>query len=1402
MNFWRLPSIQALALSLGLSSPIVTTQVEAQSTESSNYVNQILWWLCIPEFQDVTKFREEYIAQSWDSVSKIAKERSIVFSDFIAYFEEFNPGVDPSKIRAGTTYTILSEDISAEILDRNRVSLAGKNKNERILALWEEWNHKEIIAELDFDITPNMPTALWLRSSYQTMAGMFRQWYREWPRSALVTLEKTAACNHVMKRTFTRFIWYQPTWILKSADEIATKSNQSAWIYPGTLEDSWMYFRDPELDLRRYFNRNFQSSRNAIDNSLEEEYNAWLKRQLDFLRSENAVWCFIPTLYHGTSYASTAILESGWRDVNSHMFVCSGLSYTEDIWVDNYNFRDGLLKGDISKSLVWITRDYGGIWRYQSASSTSIISGLSDLHEYILIEVRLSNWSYVQLDIGAELSIVNIENIDVSDIIAFRLGWNVLLDWFQGDDKVIEQRLNLDIFVYASQKFNIFYPTSILKASNELLDALPEWILWKYVSQIQKHRFFDVNSEESKTLNILDVYRDELALEVFWTSYNWLSDEESLRVQRLYRAHSLWLQILWYHTFGGAEWTPGSSNINAWVPLLAIFTDEDIENIEQLYRSYISDKKQEYYTALKKRCSEESFQVFPFIQVRFFPGDTTSNLFYQISIQLEPDSLRTLNDFNVIEKEKFLRTLLGDQIAGGNIPSWESILISKSDVQLALQVFSLPGDEHITLRTQNGKVSMDHDLINATSSNPTMRAIMAGILANESYISPCEECNPWYETFVWPFLDSKRRFLKSTLHDLDLAGYTDTINTSFEEWNIPKPRSVWDFQLRFDNLYTSEYKSSWPWVFLGNIIADIQDPNGKHGSRISELQELYPDILADDFKLLQEIQVLLDDSKNLSSGTEVAEILYRLLRFNDGSHSNIIWKIVSLELSKHKIEDNFNHVAYQFQLSGWDMRDIDEDMIERLRNSVWLAFNKWEGTQLMMNGQNYIYRIFDALDAKYPWVRSTSLPEARRTDDILNNVVFKRNIFLEDTETFLAALSEYPENEETLLIKSFLESFLKIDINIPKSIFALTLSSEIDALLREEGFDTSILPTMDEYNGVKNGWRRQIYWYVNNKEELQSRIQQPETSLLSYLPAPTATFLLIVHMLCKNLQSYFDASLNRKLWRYRRRKYYKPDTYTYIEYIFQKLGIKVNLEREDSYRNIKREKERQQTQQIRVENRVKSLIRNRFKNKKDWKDTILWMLRKWIHLINSLTLRWFQAKKLIKNEIDISIDKISNNEIDDYTARIIDQNTEDLVLTNQHWHPESENYSDGQYSINGDVWLLGDIYYHPIYNPRPVSFEEYNDISKNADEKVTEVTLSKVLYIIWWIEFHRGEITSSPTKLRNNEFYITWDNSISQAKNAVEMQKILPVLSFQRIMNVLENDSKQKLQEPFSIAAE
>lgn len=1194
--------LKSIALSAWLA--LWATWAEAQSSSDVNFrVWNILWGVCLPEVNNISSMSQNYTIQSWDTFSGIASRMWLNYSDFILYLKEFNPDININDvIRIWEEFQILSDDVSQDEIDRYRYALQQRQLIEEIQRLSDLWDYDALREYVDFDITPTLPVNLWVRRAYQATANMYWQWYRTTSRSALPELENEAVCKHVLSQTLARFIGYNPAGIAELVKNIMLREDTPAWIIPYILEREWEYTRRKDLDLREYFNGNFSWSRNAITDSREADYSSGLLRQLSYLRTPNAVGCFIPTLYHWTSYAETALRESGWRDMNSHIFACNWFSYSDSFWLNSYWFSEWI-RWNFTPVLTGMMRDLWVIGRYQSATDTSIIAWLKEIHDFILIEVEMSDGAWVKLNFDSNLRITNLSQININQISSYRIGWNILTDGFQitpnWDDRLIEQRLTPDWIIYASHYFNTFHPTSILTAPNELLDAQAEGILWRYVPDVEILSFFDITGEEiAAWSDVRREYYNGISQKLFWRNFSILEVWEKSQVERVYAAHSLGLQILWYHSFNGTDWNPWATNINAWIPFLNIFTDEDISNIESLYASYVAEKRQEYLGQIASVCADGNEIHSPIFYFKYFPGETTTSLWNTLNTYVysrSPELGIAMREMLPTQRLPLIREIFGVEVASGNISSWSYLIIDAEDT---IDLITAATWEEFIWEDYISRLSpADRDILLAISNNTQVSQAMAYYMIKEWYVP-----DTWYQFEDWSYWDILENFM-SRLKRKDLKRYYSWLSEKWllesnqnliswiDEWlkdgsitdivsedlvifvrdfldKIPAtwPNSWWDFQMRFTNLLSSEYAfERWPNNNDLLVATDlIMDPSPEVSMQLDEYQEKFPDQYSQDMILLESIRdELWQDSPDWRV---VYSLLTEIMKLNDTNNRYFIWKIISISLSQSLHRENITHICEQLGRVWESCSSLSESELESVYTYSMLTMNKGPNVALSVVTENYLWRVFESMHELYPEIPVPNI-EIRQdvwitTKPILNYFEFRRRMtgshgveWLDDVNGYIELYSKFAEwNEDVTHLIEVIRNFLESDEESSQKHYSLLFDSNLRDILERTNTNAFIYPTEDEISpNVWDEWknnmqiaRSRFFAYIDDTEieGAVSESEQKPTDFLApfyafmiYGQAAYATVLPAVYKTTKwVLMLAWQLSKLMILWRYRRFK--------------------------------------------------------------------------------------------------------------------------------------------------------------------------------------------------------------------------------------------------------------------------
>jgi len=1135
--------------------------VSAQQIQQDTqwYVEGALSGMCLPDTTDLSRLSESYTIKSWDTFSGIAASRGINYWDFILYLREFNPWLDiNTTLRVWDEFFILSRDVTQQQIDTYKHQIEQRQRFQLAETLWNEWKTSELNSLIWFDITPSLPINLWLRRIHEVTADMRSQWYDRTARSALPRIEHEAVCKNTLTQYESTTLWFNNTWIVQEYDDILTRE-WGAWMFPWYLEDSWIFTRRQELDLRSYFNRNFWKWWDAIPDRFEQVYSQWLLRMLEYFRWPDATGCFIPTLFHYTSYAAIARQESGWRDINSHIFSCKWISTSEDLESNRYDFLENL-DWDIRPSLAEITRSFW--WKYfENLSDSQILWALEEIHEYIWIEVKSESWEYSRLEFDGNLSISNISNIDLDDISAFRIWGRILSDGLQitpdWDNALIEHRLLFDWTIAAAHHLNIFHFTSVLEASPDLLDAQVDWIAGRYAWQVDILRFYDITRQEIASWNWGPsyMYLNELSREVFSRPYNQLDAPEKLELDELYRDYSLWLQMLWYHTFLWTDWTPGSTNVNAPIPLLKIFTPDQIQNIRWIYSDYINERRQEYNERIEAIC--DNHESYSFMYFRYFPGDTSTNIWNTLVRYVDShDSLlaESMSSLLPTQRLPLISEIFWDVIASWNIPAGDYLFL---DVQETLETMRASISMDYSWTDYLSRLSReDRQLVSLQTTNVQVAQSLAYFLIKEWYVPDRfyqyndSSFNDILENFLSRLKRKDRKRFYTWLHengvlesnqnfiswmeqlietgstwnedidtalnavwiDLESQLVVDTLQQIIEYASmIPAhgPNSFWDLQMRFKNLTDTNFAfERWPTSWdLRRAINVVLSPPDWYDEILSQYARDFPVEYERDIHSLRLIQQELD--KVETSSETVYNLLTGILRLNDTGNQYLIGKIISLSLGETLHRENIDIICEQLRRVWDSCSELSNSQLQDIYTYSHLIMNKWPAAALSIITENYLLRVFTSLHDVYPDI---PIPEVVIQQDTGISTNSRLNYFeLRDRiESYIEHYeSAWLDNTQVNMIITALRNFIESSVWRSQKHYNLLSDASLQSILSRAWSNSFAIPSQEEIwaNSEYFRWALEKFFAYNNDRLIENFIPEPEAKANDFL-APFLLFML------------------------------------------------------------------------------------------------------------------------------------------------------------------------------------------------------------------------------------------------------------------------------------------------------
>jgi len=1212
-------ALKVWAISLWLSF-----QADNAVAQTQQSLNTIMY--CDIGPIDFSKLTVPYTVVWWDTLSWISNKIGVPYADIILVWQYLYPERNINQLKLWETFLVPSsneQDLATIALHREKIQK--ERDYAEIIELWDNWEHDKILERFWFQLFPSLPVWIWLQAFNDAMLLEYQDSPRAlWPRIVDIELQKLVICANLSRWSDRYAIWLDKNLPIEVLEWLLTEW-MDAWKFTQWYTKVWY---TQLFDARWMFVNRLSKWSIPIKSESREAYWEYLIEMQKYLQENGVAGSKIPAFFLYTNAIPDINSFQNGANPNSHVFSYVWESVNDPFQAQEFKpflwgrkidtFQEWV---SVLDYLTYVSQDLWGMWNSLTPNSFKVIQ--NNLKNYTQFIELYINWE--KIDIAWEFENPTIW-INSTDMIQF---WgSIVFDGFHvntSEDEDIKENMNMRLMPFwAVLSLEVFYPTEILETPEYILNLWYSGKYWEILKKIVPEETFYLGENDKVT----DVFYSLISEKLYWDKdYNRLSEEEKYWVQSEYKLQSLAYQMYWYQTNGWAEWNPGSTKINA--PMYLFKSD----NIPEVYREYISQKKIDYYNSLQVFCESWELQKLPFFQVQFFPGDTTASLLYQLQYQLSytnPELARKLWDFDRIQKNALLKNIFSDEIASWNIPAWEAILLSVDKQIVSLEILSMNiYDEGFVLLDKNWELSLDTQLIEQTSTNPTMQYLLSYILASESYIQKCNDCSEAYKQIVWMIWDNtitSRRWIKNILYYVQQYGYTQELNTLLKEnwfsdffeelWlprDIPTISSYWDYQLRFFNLLWPNYESIWPWKYLKEIVASITNKDSEYSWFIESISSHYPDIVEADLKVLQEIQELLNTEDSSSHGRKIFEKIKELLRLDDGTHSNIIGKILSLEMMNYKIQEHFENIATQISLSWWSIENLDDNMRIRFAQTSMLANNMWEGTQLLAITENYIQRIITTLDIIYPGYRKTQYPEVDKWSWFLDQIEYWRGQFRKNIVIYQQMLSEYPEYKEVIDIKKILATLTEFPENYSSLIFDFLKSEHTRWFLSSKNIDDSILPTLWEYQSQDNTYFKTLFRYVNNKSDIEQRIEQPEMTANNFV----APWILIMLLLWKIAQL--------PIWIIKRK-------------------VK---------RSIKYSKNRKNNIQKWIESRKRKTLK---------KNTVL-----------AETIMWE------------NVEKISLWDIDAYMKTVL--NYQWLVLSNEHWTWIENNYFDWNYTIKWNKWI-------------------------------------------------------------------------------------------------------------------
>ncbi|MCH8518230.1 hypothetical protein LAT59_00490 [Candidatus Gracilibacteria bacterium] len=1193
-----------------------------------------------------------------------------------------------------------------------------QERMQEIINLLESGDIDTIRNEYGYRVFPTSPS-LGLEQGYQVLTQLLNNQSKALgPRSVMpdIAHQCNATCMHLIKRAIYYLLGPEhPELAPGGAYHFIVEEGVNAWhIGPKALETGQF---ERHFDTRHMFDRAFLGNQSRIiQQGFTEDY---LNSQIElgeYLREQGVPGTFIPALFSGTrSAGQIASQNGGWetREPNSHSFLFTGNTTStfiaseielpwEEIGTEGISLED---------FLIYYIKDQGDIFTMRTIPDRVLRENIRHFGDIIDIEIN-----------GVPLSIsqgIGDDTIRIYQDSTISISGSVVIDGLQvGESDMCSAlgRRQMEMRVRFLYPFLVgknyqeahlsgrgFYFTSLIEPRVRVESMHAIGVRGEILQNILPQSFIYAGIGD----DVQARYLSEISLQVFGKHISELTDEERGVIDDIYSIHSRAHQMFGYQAAGGASWNDGATNINAAIPFYGV-DEESLTIIERWFNRYLWQREREYIELLRLQDDR------PFVEVVVFGRGVPTQLLTQLEIQLDREYAEYLRDFTSVQRNQFAEYFLSPSTLGKSrlIPG-DSIIIATRDIKNYIDLIRQLPSNNLVLYEANGNRSLDMELIESVTTNDMVRGMLAFILANESYVNPCESCNQFYREFIWGLQThfASRRGAKDLVYNLEQSGWSNIYdeitayireNTGIIEelegigitipHSFPRINSMGDFQVRYPVLRGVGGANLQPggvvYQYLSFVLGESSGDNRLLELKIyiDNIAQTYPERVNEDIEIVRQLfNELNTDPQNHRS---IEGLLMQLLRLNDGSNSNIVGKILELLVMEERVSSSLlNNIIEQFIRAGGDISEVE---LLDFDNAVILANHKGERVQKIIFAENHILRFLDIIRQRYgdvgigyPVIQNNRLGQT-----IYNEWTFRRHL-----ERYLEILQVYISHPditiEDITILQSLESTLERISNtqgnteFSEEIYRLHRDSELKEFLRNHNISTSYFPTTTELSG-SDELRRAFFRYNGNQERVTDRIQKPELVDKNKVIILTGALLPII-LLLNRWAKMLGSGLVRGQWKddYRRLKKKKEKYNKALKNAEEreKLGIKV--------KNIK-ELQKQYNSTLKAFNRIAALEEFTPKTAKILKVPFIFaskIVKGIPYTIENIQNKFSMTPKNSRFFLN-NIEKVRDSDIDTYIHQIKVRRRndsigipDDKIIFGNTRGDGTDNYSDGEYKI-------------------------------------------------------------------------------------------------------------------------
>lgn len=1019
---------------------------------------------------------------SWDQLIEIRKATESIPT---------NQSVNWTKIQAGKTIQVPINSYAVKQIQLYTALQEKKNLDQELNALHEQgkmWTLQKKLNEVTPWLFPKEVVNLGINAMTQGLMGNMRDDFT--PDNPIINdklFQREVDCAGKIKAFFGFSL--ENTSDLK---QLVASKDQDAWILLGSLIDLG-FTRKVEDDFMIYFDKNKVGQREIIQKGEELNYYRAIQDLSVRIKSQGVPWSVIGAYFKGSNYKHIVKEEYQKRvksgknyHINTHQFKILGNNTLEFPASSVRDFRTstgGIDMWESMSSIDFVINYIQDKAPYQSIRSESrrdiIEKWLKIFHESL--EVKING---VSIDLLEEIQKPEWERTQIQSDDSIEFFGPVAMDWFHvktSDNKFKSENNTTRTFFFIQALVNPDFVISekiepnkkmqghkpsiggieyeipvrnLLFAQEwDLIETVYKEAILKYI--MWKKELLDYTPKQLENLNAIEAQKDisltgatvialnskraKLRKNRITETIETLSTQEQTTLHRHYTQQIRALKLLGYMQ-NESELNPGAVKTHAPLPLI----DTTKINIDAIYTNYLNKRKQELQAEYKNSCHIDR----NFLEIRFLEWDTSIQIFDRIASELSYHAERfpsfgNLWDFTPLQKQEFLYELTknseipGLNITAGKIPSSGNTIVGLPEIYTLVERIST---ESYLPEIELSQV--DKIVTQGLADTEYKRNYYAYVLAKESY-------EVWFPM---------RKVAK------EIARIT----------KIRASRSFGDAQLRFANLLDPKRAlNSWPnKQHIEDFLRDFKDPKIQATINYFLRFEKYHSIIQQDLQQVEKLRNLVTQitpETKIQIAQQIYDIIIGLLRFDDGSGSNIIWKVATISFLDNKVESHYDNAINWMHQSGRPIHSLitDSKLKERLTNLILTIWHRWEATILKAISENYILRVLETsgIDTQHS---DFPKPEV----NLKWQVDYTKNTSSSNLDFYSTRLSGHTlEQVLTSNINNIQENNFS-----SSSIFELFKNKEIQEFLRKSEKDTHMLPTMSEFQ--TQGLRKILFDYT------------------------------------------------------------------------------------------------------------------------------------------------------------------------------------------------------------------------------------------------------------------------------------------------------------------------------------